>query len=218
MRLLRQGCALAVLTALCACGSTPGPTPNPTPNPTPTNRAPSITSMSFTPSFGIQQLTTFSFSASASDPDGDSVSYAWDISGFTFSNSSGNVFFTSGGTGTARLTVSDGKGLSSTDTRTVIVGSATGNWVGSFGNWNMTSNLTQTNGTITGNYGDQLGPGTLDAFAANTIDANGNITLRYKQATFDDFTFTGTMDISGRRITGVVNGSGYSNQPFVMTK
>jgi hypothetical protein len=140
------------------------------------------------------------------------------LGGNPFSGTSGTVIWSDGFNGTAKLTVSDNKGLSSSDTRTFVVGSATGNWIGSWATWNMTSNLTQNGTAITGDYADQLGPGTLDAFWPNAIDANGNIKLRYKQATFSDFTFTGTMDSTGRRITGVVNGSGYTNQPFVMTK
>src|SRR5262249_52042910 len=109
-------------------------------------------------------------------------------------------------------------GATATDTRTFVVGSVSGTWIGTFGTWTFTSHLTQNVNTITGDYSDQLGPGKLDPAVANTIDANGNVKLRYKQAIFSDFTFTGTMDSTGRRITGVVNGSGYSNAPFTMTK
>ena len=37
-----------------------------------------------------------------------------------------------------------------------------------------------------------------------------HLSLRNKHSIFSDFTFTGTMDATGRRITGVVNGSGAS--------
>jgi hypothetical protein len=116
------------------------------------------------------------------------------------------------------VTVTDSKGATASDTRTFTVGSATGTWNGTFGEWVFTSHLTQNSTFISGDYSDQLGPGRLDPAVANTIDANGTVKLRYKQAIFSDFTFTGTMDSSGRRITGVVNGSGYSNAPFTMTK
>jgi hypothetical protein len=171
-----------------------------------------------TPSFGIAQLTQFSFSGSASDPDGDAISFAWDVAGNPFSGTNGTITFSGGGNGTARLTVTDSKGATATDTRTFVVGSPTGTWTGTFSSWTFTSHLTQSATAITGDYSDQLGPGRLDPAVANTIDANGNVKLRYKQAVYSDFTFTGTMDATGRRITGVVNGSGYVNTPFTMTK
>jgi len=212
-----------MLVALAACGggskgsSTPT-TPTAPTTPTTTNRPPVINSLNFAPAFGIAQLTTFNFNASASDPDGDPVSYSWDVAGNAFSGTSGSITFSNGGNGVARLTVSDSKGASATDSRSFVVGGATGRWTGTWSTWVFTSNLTQSGGLISGDYADQLGPGRLDPAVANTIDANGNVRLRYKQAIFSDFTFTGTMDSTGRRITGVVNGSGYTNTPFTMTK
>jgi hypothetical protein len=174
--------------------------------------------MNFAPPFGIAQLTQFSFNASASDPDGDTISYAWNVAGNPFTGTSGTITFATGGNGTASLTVTDSKGATATDTRSFVVGSATGTWTGTFSVWVFTSHLTQNVTLITGDYSDQLGAGRLDPAVANTIDANGNVKLRYKQASFSDFTFTGTMDSTGRRITGVVNGSGFSNTPFTMNK
>jgi hypothetical protein len=216
--------ALFVAVSLSACGgskgggSTPTSPSTPATPATPQNRPPVIGSMNFAPAFGIAQLTRFSFNASASDPDGDAISYAWDVAGNPFTGTNDTITFSGGGSGTARVTVTDSKGATATDTRTFVVGSMTGTWAGSFGSWVFTSHLTQNFTSITGDYADQLGPGRLDPAVANTVDVNGNIKLRYKQAVFSDFTFTGTMDASGRRITGVVNGSGYTNSPFTMTK
>jgi hypothetical protein len=212
---------IACLTLAAACGgssSNPTPTQPNTPTPPAQNRAPVINAMNFAPGFGIAQLTQFSFNASASDPDGDGITYAWDVAGNPFSGTNGNITFSGGGNGTARVTVTDAKGATATDTRSFVVGSMTGTWRGTWSTWVFTSNLTQNATAIVGDYSDQLGPGRLDPAVANTIDANGNIRLRYKQAIFSDFTFTGTMDSTGRRITGVVNGSGYTNTPFTMTK
>ena len=194
------------------------PTPPTTPTtPTTTNRAPVLTSWNITP-FGIQSLTAFQFSAVANDPDGDSVTYSWDVAGNASTGSSGSITFSNGGTWTARITVTDGKGGSTTDSRTFVCGTMTGSWRGTFSIWSFASDLTQVGGSITGTYADQDGSGKLDPASANTIDANGNVKLRYKQATYSDFTFTGTMDSTGRKVTGVVNGSGYVNTPFTMTK
>jgi PKD domain-containing protein len=215
------------LGLIVACGgsggsssgtSTPSAPTSPTPPTTPVNRAPTITSLNFAPAFGIAQLTTFNFNGSASDPDGDAMTYSWDVAGNPFSGTAGSILFSGGGNGTARFTVTDSKGATASDARSFVVGTATGQWRGTFGSWVFTSNLTQNAGFIVGDYSDQLGPGRLDPAVANTIDANGNVKLRYKQAIFSDFTFTGTMDSTGRRISGVVNGSGYSNAPFTMTK
>ena len=209
---------VCVIVAACGGGSgseTPTPT-SPTP-PAPSNAAPSITAMSVTP-FGIQQLSQFNFSASATDPNGDALTYAWDLSGNPASGTSGTMFFANGGSGTARVTVSDGKGGTATETRPFVVGSMSGSWRGSYPGYDFTSNLTQNGNGVTGDYRDQLGDGRLDPAYANTIDADGNVVLRYKQGIFLDFTLRGRMDQTGRRISGGVYGSGYNGEPFIMTK
>ena len=94
--------ALIVLTLAAACGggssSTPTPTsPTPPPPPAQTNRSPVIGSMSMGPAFGVSELTTFTYSASASDPDGDTVSYAWDLAGTPRSGASGQITFSGSG-------------------------------------------------------------------------------------------------------------------------
>src|SRR4051812_6763550 len=103
---------------------TPTPTPAPTPAPTPPpNRDPSA---------GIRASATqarpgesVSFEARASDPDGDSLSYAWDFGdnsgggGQTSSHAFGAV-----GDYRVRLTVSDGNGGRASDTVTIRVRSA----------------------------------------------------------------------------------------------
>ncbi len=42
--------------------------------------------------------------------------------------------------------------------------------------------------------------------------------MRIKVAPFTDFTMTGQMDGTGRRVTGTVAGSGFTGQPFTMQK
>lgn len=210
---------VVVCLVVAACGGGDGGNPTPT-GPTPpaaSNTPPSITAMSMT-TFGIQQLSQFSFSASATDANGDALTYAWDLAGNAASGSSGTMFFSSGGSGTARVTVSDGKGGTATETRTFVVGSMSGAWRGVYPGYEFTSNLTQNGSRVTGDYRDQLGDGTLDPAYANTIDADGNVVLRYKQGIFLDFTMRGRMDETGRRISGGVFGSGYSGEPFTMIK
>lgn len=212
---------IALITAACGGGSSsPAPTaPSQTTPPPPANRAPTIVSMSVSPQFGIQSLTLFTFSGNATDPDGDGLSYSWNLGGTTLTGSSVTGTFSSGGTGTATLTVSDGKGGTATDSRTFIVGSATGNWTGSgqgLGNFTMT--LTQTAGFITGTYKDSFGSGQIDPAQPGTINNAGQIEMRVKQGRFTDWTLRGTMSQTGRQINGQMFGSGFSGQAFVMNK
>jgi len=207
-------------------GSTPSPS-TPT-TPTQTNRAPVINSMNFTPAFGIAQLTSFSFNGSASDPDGDAVSYAWDVAGNPFSGTNGTITFSGGGNGVAKLTVSDSKGAASSDTRSFVVGSMTGNW--SFfvpGQGTLLLTLTQNNTFVTGTFVVAPGgfgnvgagsTGRTDPAQPGSIDGNGRVVIRLKVGVFIAFTMTGNMDTSGQRVTGAVNGSGFSGQAFTMTK
>jgi hypothetical protein len=226
MRKLTLYVCLSASVILAACGgggSTPtSPSTPSTPNTpsAPANRAPVINSLNFGPSFGVAELTQFSFNASASDPDGDSMTYSWDVAGNPFSGTSGTIVFSSGGSGTARLTVTDSKGMSSTDTRTFTVGSMTGRWIGSIpGYTNLLFDLQQSGAIVTGTFFEQFfGSGKIDPAQTGRIDADGNIEMRFKLSVFTDFTFRGRMDSTGRRITGGVFGSGFTGQPFTMNK
>lgn len=211
-----------------ASNSTPStPSAPSTPAP-PANRAPLITSMNFAPSFGIAQLTPFSFNAAASDPDGDAVTYSWSVGGNPFTGTNGTITFATGGNGLATLTVTDSKGATATDTRTFVVGSMTGNWnlvVPNTGTLAMS--LTQTTTFIAGAFTVAPGgfgnaaagsTGRTDPAQPGTIDGNGRVLIRLKIGVFLDATITGTMDSSGQRVTGSITGSGFSGQPFTMTK
>lgn len=209
---------------LMACGggsSSSNSSTTPTTPTTPTNRAPTISTMTVT-SFGVSELSTFQGSVSASDPDGDSVSVTWDIGGISASGTSWSKTLIGNGTYTARVTVSDTKGASATDTRSFTVGSMTGNWTGilgpaALGNFRFT--LTQTLSMIQGTYWDSTyGNGKIDPAEPGSINSNGTIKMRVKQGPFTDWYFDGTMDPSGWKVTGTVRGSGFTGQPFAMTK
>lgn len=214
---------LLVLAAACGGGSSSPTTPTAPSTPStpapPANRAPVINSMSVSPQFGIQSLTLFTFSTSASDPDGDALTYSWNVAGATLSGSSPTGTFSSGGNGTATVTVSDGKGGTATDSRTFIVGSASGNWTGSgqgVGNFSM--NLTQAAGFVTGTYQDSFGSGQIDPAQPGTINTGGQIEMRVKQGRFTDWTLRGTLSQTGRQINGQIFGSGFTGQAFVLNK
>jgi hypothetical protein len=215
-----------LLASLCGCGSgasgTSNPTPtNPTPTPTATNHAPAISSMAVT-TFAISDLGTFTGAASATDADGDTVTYTWDIGGVAASGTSWTKTLQGNGTYTATLTVSDGKGGSASDTRQFTVGNMTGTWTGILGPTALGSyqfTLTQTIGVVQGTYFDTtFGAGKIDPAEPGKIDAAGNVTMRVKQGPFSDWYFTGVMDSSGRKITGTVRGSGFTGQPFAIVK
>jgi hypothetical protein len=209
---------VALLVISCGGGSPTQPPTN-NPPPTPQNSAPTITAMSVSPQFGIQQLTLFVLSATATDANNDALTYTWNICGGSASGSSASGTFNSGGTCTATVTVTDGKGGSVSDSRTFVVGSATGTWTGSgqgLGDFTMT--MTQSSGFVTGTYQDAFGTGQIDPAQPGTINAQGQIEMRVKQGRFSDWTLRGTMSQTGRQITGGMFGSGFTGQAFVMSK
>ena len=225
-------CVISVIVSACGGGggtpSTPTSPTTPTTPTTPVNRAPVINSMNIAPAFGISQLSSFTYNAAATDPDGDAVSYTWDLAGNAASGATGSITFSGGGTGLIRVTVTDGKGGSATDTRTVVVGTMSGNW--SFlvpGQGTLLLTLTQTSTFVVGPF--VVAPGGFGNVAAGTtgrtdpaqpgsINGNGTVVIRLKVGPFTDFTMTGTMDATGQRVTGSISGSGFSGQPFTMTK
>ena len=212
-----------VLVAACGGGSSSSAPTSPTTPSTPApaaNRAPVVNSINVTPSFGISELTSFTYSASASDPDGDPVSFAWDLAGNAANGPNGSITFVGSGTAGFKVTISDGKGGTASDTRTITVGNATGTWRGtgvSLGAFTMV--LTQTGAKVSGSYSDNaFGAGKIDPAQPGSINASGHIEMRMKQGVFTDFTFKGDMDQSGRRITGQIFGSGFNGQAFTMDK
>ena len=223
--------ALTLTIGLAACGSSSSPAPSPTPTPQPQpNRAPTITSMTVAPAFGIAGVTQFNVSSNATDPDGDAVTYTWAFAdggtgvGASVAHNYGNIY----GTGDVRLTVSDGKGGTVSDTRSVTVGNLTGDWSGTIDNKiQIRASLQQgSDGNVTGTWSGGGGgapnvTGGLDPAATNRIDGNANFKLRFKitksgnPGGFDDFTFEGRMDTTtGNTLTGGVRGSGFGGEPM----
>jgi hypothetical protein len=216
--------AAAILVSACGGGSKPSAPTNPSPGPSvPQNRAPSVTATG-SPAFGIDSLTQFVFRANGSDPDGDPVTYRWTLS----DGSSGDGMeilrvYVGGGTVNATVTASDGR-MSATAQTSITVGSMTGKWRLNptlYPGWLWDFNLKQTGATITGTFVDnEYGAGRLDPAELSLIDERGRIRMRTKQGVYGDVYVEGTMDKTGRRITGQLRGSGItiSPQPFVMNK
>lgn len=214
------------LLSLISCGGSSGGSSSssgsPT-TPTPTNRAPVITSVTVSPTFGIADLQSFNFVAVANDPDGDPITYSWNAAGNTATGATPPpiVFRSPGGNGAATVTVTDSKGATANSTVNFTVGSMTGHWVISAGPLaNSVLDLTQnSSGIITGTFSNPvLGSGGIDPAQPGSINAAGAIQFRYKVGRFTDATITGNMDTTGTRVAGAVNGSGFSRQPVVMQK
>lgn len=218
--------AIGSLLLFSCGGGTSGTPTNPTPQPAPqANRNPSITTVTVTPIFGVQDFGQFTFNAAASDPDSDSLSYAWDLAGTARSGQTAQIGpFANGGVFTASMTVTDGKGGTAKDSVQFIVGTMTGSWAGTIveaGGIPFTMSLNQiTGGIFTGSIvipplpSGQVGP----TGALATINASGQVTMRIKVAPFTDFIMTGQMDTTGRRVIGSVSGSGFTGQPFTLDK
>jgi PKD repeat protein len=232
---LRSAAPLAALAAalcLSACGSdkspaAPTPTPAPTPPPTPApvlNGSPRITSMTANPGFGVATLTSFAMTASATDPDGDTLTYEWEMGDGTRATGAAlSKTYLTGGAATITLTVSDGHGGSATDRRTVTIGTLNGSWagtvnVGGTNNRPSTLSLQQVGGVITGTMVLDGFNGRTDPAQLGRIDSQGAFEIRWKVDPFLDFTMRGQMDPTGTRISGGTFGSGFNGEPFVFDK
>ncbi len=220
--------AVALLAAACGGGGSGGNTPSaPSSTAPPSNRNPVITNVAVTPTFAVAWLGTFSFSATASDPDGDSLTYSWNLGGTsaTGQTTDGWTWPCPGYTGTVQVTVSDGRGGSAVAASpTFTAGCLSGTWVGTsatVSGWSFTLVLSQSQtGLVTGSYSDNWGGyGTHDPAQPGWIRSDAQLEFRTKlsMGRYSDFTFRGTMDSSGRKLNGNVTGSGF-NDPFTATK
>ena len=226
--MLRRLLPMIVLVAATACGgnngspSAPsGPSPQPQPQ---ANRNPVVNSAQVTPTFGIADLTVFNFAATGSDLDGDALTYSWSVGNGTFPG--GNVQLLFGGPGgnvRATVTASDGKGGTASGSVDFIVGSTAGTWTLVGGPEVLLGTVFTLNqngaGIVTGTFTiPGVGAGNTDPAEPGRITAAGELTMRVKVGIFTDFNMTGTMDTTGRMITGSLRGSGFTGQPFVMVK
>ncbi len=219
-----------------ACGSSSSSSNPNSPSTTSTNHNPAITTLSVSPSFGVSSLNTFTFSGAATDADGDALTYTWTYGGATSTGTSVTATLAGDGSITVRLTVTDTKGGSATDTRAVTLGTMTGTWSVAFANCNGASTnpanpftlvLTQTTaGVVTGPMTMPVAvcnasagtTGQTDPADPGSITAAAAVRLRIKVGAFIDFTLTGTMDSTGRKVTGTTSGSGLDGVAFTMTK
>ena len=187
------------------------------------------------PAFGVSGLTVISMSATATDADNDTLTYQWSFAGKTMNGPTVASSITGDGAVTVDLTVSDGKGGTARDSRTVTIGSMSGKW-----NFIFTGACSPPGPTVLpvlghtqfDNHvtGDLVYPaawcnvpagqtGKLDPAAPARIDGDGNFTgARLKIGAYQDTFLTGRMDSTGRTITGTSRANLGSTNTFRMTK
>jgi hypothetical protein len=228
---------LTVVTFLgvtgCKGGSSGGGTSTPT-TPTPANSAPVITNITINPAFAIQQLGTFAMSATATDANNDTLTYTWDFGdGSSANGATQNKSYTTGGSKNVKLSVTDGKVSTPTsDSRTIDVGSMTGNWkltttaCAGWANQDFLATLTQNNGIVTGTFTAPKGfcaatagtGGVTDPAEPGTINSSGYVVIRFKIGAFLDFYFRGTMQTPGNKIVGGVFNSGFGGEATTLDR
>lgn len=185
--------------------------------------------MTVSPSTGVSGLSTFTASASATDANNDALTYSWAFGSATLTGANVSGTISGDGAVTVRLTVTDGKGGSATDTRTVTIGTLTGTWdiVATYcANDPFNWTLTQSGGNASGTLAfprpwcnvTSGSTGNTDPAEPGTINAAGAVRIRIKVGIFIDAVFQGTLSSNGRSITGNMFNSGFTGQPFTATK
>jgi hypothetical protein len=116
---------LPLMTVLAACGSgSDGPT-------TPAANRPPVVTVAQNPAGGaIVGVTTLTFTASASDADGDALTCTWDLGdGTPRTGTSVARAYAQAGNFPANVTCTDGRGGSTTAGSTVLARSLEGDWL-----------------------------------------------------------------------------------------
>jgi hypothetical protein len=184
------------------------------------NEAPTAGTATASRPIALQGASVTFTATGASDPDGDTLTYAWVFGdGGTANGASASHVYTTTGNFTAVVTVSDGK-KSATSSVAVTVRNLTGQWRGPIlgsATFPTTVNLTQTGTTITGTYTDSLTNlnGTL---SAGSVSPDGTVTFTVTVPGFTPFTFSGPIDAAVNVINGRANGSGFVNASWVLTR
>lgn len=182
------------------------------------NKPPTASAASVTPgATGMAGITTYSFNASASDPDNDPLTISWNFGdGGTGSGATTTHVFASPGTFSVTYTVADKKAtVTAPATSVTVARSMAGVWTGGvepiFTNSLFSVNLTQSGTTlggtltfsgsssgafaVTGTVSGTTYPTTVN-FATGFYSIGTNITLRDS--------FSGPTDASGSSMTGTL--------------
>ena len=217
--------AQALFLAACGGGNNSTPT-NPSPAPAPTNHSPVITGLNVNPVWGITTLTAHSFTSSATDEDGDALTYSWDIGGQSFPGSNVSVTLNNPDTTTyhATVTVRDSKGASANSSVDVTSVAMKGTFTGTMMGSPVTVSLTQyQGGLVMGTwqlpgfgYSGDVGP----TGEPGKINPAGQFELRFKvkQGRFVDFYYRGNISPNGQQLTGTLQGSGFTGDYMALNK
>jgi hypothetical protein len=181
------------------------------------NDPPKISGVTGSPTTALAGATSVTFSASASDPNGDSLTYTWAFGdGSTGSGASASHVYLSAGSYSASVEVSDGK-KKVTGTTNVTVKSIAGAWSGRLtvggSPIGFTMNLAQNGTTISGNYADGFSNGPV----AGLVSGPAHVRMTRTRSGWVPLVFTGDFDGSLDSINGTAVDTG-TPFPFTMTR
>jgi PEGA domain/PKD domain len=181
------------------------------------NSAPTIGTISASPTTGLLAATAIAFSATgAGDPDDDPLTYRWEFGdGGTSTEQSPRHVYNAAGMFSVKCTISDGK-HSVDGSGSVTVRSLAGTWRGVLDGVQETLIITQTGGAVGGTFADDVyGSGVMSGFVST---APPLVRFTIIQPGFNPFTYTADPNNEITALTGVVNGSGFNNRPFTVTR
>lgn len=183
-----------------------------------TNAAPSAGTITASASPALAG-TTITFTASgASDPDGDTLTYSWNFGdGTTGTGQSVNKSYTNAGTYAVTLTVRDPRNASATTGGNITIRSLAATWVGKMDrSFDTTITLTHSGTSLSGTYRDNFG---LSGTVSGSINASTRaVSFTVTVPTFAPFSFSGTVSGDFNALNGTVNGSGFSNGAWNLTR
>ena len=173
-----------------------------------------IEAVTASPTTGLQSSTAIAFTPSGVGS-GDSVNWDFGDGSTSTEHSPTHVYRT---TGTFTATGSVG---GSRATTTVTIKSMTGTWRGNFPGTTpvvATFVLTQNDASISGTFSDPVfGPGSVQG-QSQVRTTTPRVTIVVLQPPFTPFTFTGDPGPDVNTIAGVLNQSGFNNDPLTITR
>ena len=119
-----------------------------------------------------------------------------------------------------KLTVADKKHTVTAPTETVNVKSLSATWRGPLrgtNTFNTVVTLTQSGTSLTGSYSDQTG-GAGSTVTGSVDPSNSAVTFTVAIPGFQPWTFNGSVDTAVDNLTGVANGSGFSNASWALAR